>query len=70
MINNVERIILIAKLQLKLQYQSQVNLFTSMSIYFLKELIELETHWIPFYVNDNNVSCFDSFGVEHIPKEI
>ena len=68
--NNVERIILIAKLQLKLQYQSQVNLFTSMSIYFLKELIELETHWIPFYVKDNNVSCFDSFGVEHIPKEI
>ena len=42
--NNVERIILIAKLQLKLQYQGQVNLFTSMSIYFLKELIELETH--------------------------
>ena len=68
--NNVERIILIAKLQLKLQYQSQVNLFTSMSIYFLKELIELETHWIPFYVNENNVRCFDSFGVEHIPKEI
>ena len=22
------------------------------------------------YVNDNNVSYFDSFGVEHIPKEI
>ena len=22
------------------------------------------------YVNDNNVTCFDSFGVEHIPKEI
>ena len=22
------------------------------------------------YVNDNNVTCFDSFGVQHIPKEI
>ena len=22
------------------------------------------------HVNDNNVTCFDSFGVEHIPKEI
>ena len=22
------------------------------------------------YVNDNNVTYFDSFGVEHIPKEI
>ena len=28
------------------------------------------THWIAFYVNDNNVTYFDSFGVEHIPKEI
>ena len=29
----------------------------------------LETHWIALYVNDNDVTCFDSFGVEHIPKE-
>ena len=28
------------------------------------------THWIAFYVNDNNVTYFDSFGVKHIPKEI
>ena len=25
---------------------------------------------IALYVNDNNVTYFDSFGVEHIPKEI
>ena len=25
---------------------------------------------IAFYSNDNNVTYFDSFGVEHIPKEI
>ena len=31
------------------------------------------THWIALYVNShnvNNVTHFDSFGVEHIPKEI
>ena len=27
-------------------------------------------HWNALYVNDNNVTHFDSFGVEHIPKEI
>ena len=25
--------------------------------------------WITFYVNFKNVTYFDSFGVEHIPKE-
>ena len=29
----------------------------------------METHWIVFYANDNNVTYFDSFGVEHIPRE-
>ena len=28
------------------------------------------THWIALYFNDNNVTYFDSFGAEHIPKEI
>ena len=27
-------------------------------------------HWIALHVNDNNITYFDSFGVEHIPKEI
>ena len=30
----------------------------------------LGTHWIPLFVNDNNATYFDSFGVENIPKEI
>ena len=30
----------------------------------------IETHWIALYVNDNNVTYFDSFRVEHIPKEL
>ena len=28
------------------------------------------THWIFWYVNSDNVTYFDSFRVEHIPKEI
>ena len=28
------------------------------------------THWIALHVQNNNVTYFDSFGVEHIPKEI
>ena len=29
-----------------------------------------ETHWIALYMNSNAVTYFDSFGFEHIPKEI
>ena len=28
------------------------------------------THWIAFYVKDNEITYFDSFGVEHVSKEI
>ena len=34
------------------------------------EYKSIGTHWIILYVNDNNVTYFDSFGVEHISKEI
>ena len=33
----------------------------------LDECESIGTHWIALYVNDNNVTYFDSFGVEHIP---
>ena len=36
----------------------------------LDEFKSIGTNWIALYVNDNNVTYFDSFGVEHIPKEI
>ena len=35
----------------------------------LDEYSDIATHWIALYVQ-NNVIYFDSFGLEHIPKEI
>ena len=34
------------------------------------EYFEVATHWIALYSLNNNVTYFDKFGVEHIPKEI
>ena len=36
----------------------------------LDEYSDIGTHWVALYVHNNNVTYFDSFGVEHIPKEI
>ena len=44
----------------------------------LDDYSDIGTHWVPLYmgrvspkdVQNNNVTYFDSFGVEHIPKEI
>ena len=36
----------------------------------LNEYFDIETHWIALYALNNNVTNFDSFGVEHIPKEV
>ena len=36
----------------------------------LDEYSDIGTHWIALYVKSNVVTYFDSFGVEHIPKEI
>ena len=36
----------------------------------LDEYSDIGTHWIALYVNNRIVTYFDSFGVEHIPKEI
>ena len=34
------------------------------------EYSDIRTHWIILYSLNNNVTYFDSFGVEHITKEI
>ena len=36
----------------------------------LYEYADVGTHWIDLYVKDIEVIYFDSFGVEHVPKEI
>ena len=37
----------------------------------LDEYSDIGTHWVSLWVyNSNNVICFDSFGIEHTPKEI
>ena len=36
----------------------------------LDEYYDIGTHWVALYVSNNDVTYIDSFGVEHIPKEI
>ena len=36
----------------------------------LDEYDSIQTHWVALYVNGNNVTYFDSFRVEHIPKKL
>ena len=36
----------------------------------LDEFSDIGTHWVALYVHNDDVTYFDSFGVEHIPKEI
>ena len=39
-------------------------------VIYLDEYADVGTHWIALYVKNNEVTHFDSFGVEHVPKEI
>ena len=36
----------------------------------LDEYSDIGTHWVALWLDNINVSYFDRFGVEHIPKEI
>ena len=36
----------------------------------LDEQESIGTHWIALHVNGNKIIYFDSFGANHIPKEI
>ena len=35
----------------------------------LDEYHDIGTHWVALYVDNKTIIYFDSFGVEHIPKE-
>ena len=53
---------------------SRDNLFNKIKdgayIINLDEYSDIGTRWVALYVKNNDVTYFDSFGVEHIPKEI
>ena len=36
----------------------------------LDEYYNIGIHWIALYVNNKTVTYLDSFGIEHIPKEV
>ena len=36
----------------------------------LDEYRDIGTHWVALSVNNKTIAYFDSFGVEHIPREI
>ena len=36
----------------------------------LDEYAHVGTHWIALFCNRNEIVYFDSFGVEHVPKDI
>ena len=36
----------------------------------IDEYSDIGTYWTASYALNNNVTSFDSFGIEHIPKEI
>ena len=36
----------------------------------IDEYSGIETHWVALNAQNNHVTYFESFGVEHIPKEI
>ena len=36
----------------------------------LDEYRNIGTHWVALYVNNKTIIYFDSFGIEHIPREI
>ena len=36
----------------------------------LDEYADVGMHWIIVYIKNNGVICFDSFGVEHVSKEV
>ena len=36
----------------------------------LDEYSDIRTHWVTLHVQNNAVTYFDPFGIEHTPKEI
>ena len=46
------------------------NIKNGTGVINLDEYAGVGTHWITLYISNNDAIYFNSFGVEHIPKEI
>ena len=54
-----------------LSEHSSTKIYDGAYIINLDEYSDIGTHWVALYVqNNDNVIYFNSFGLEHIPKEI
>ena len=49
---------------------SLVEIICLNAVINLDKYSDIGTHWIALHVNNRSATYFDSFGVEHIPKEI
>ena len=45
------------------------GVFSRDNLINLDEYSDIGAHWIALYVKNNYITYFDSFGIEHIPKE-
>ena len=52
--------------------RDNLNIFNKDGAYIinLDKYDNIGTHWVAIYLKNNNVTYFDSFGIEYIPKEI
>ena len=46
------------------------NIKNGVYVINLDEYRDIGTHWVALYVHNKTTTYFDSFGVEHIPREI
>ena len=54
----------------KKKKKKEKNIKNGAYLIILDEYRNIGTHWVALYVNNKTIIYFDSFGVEHIPKEI
>ena len=66
----VEIIYLIMKIIIKNNNNNNNNIKNGAYVINLDEYRDIGTHWVALYVNSKTIIYFDSFGVEHIPKEL
>ena len=50
--------------------RSSTEIKDEVYVTILDDYSDIETHWVALYVQNNNLTYFNSFGVEHIQKYI